>query len=422
MAEVFLAHQVDFQGWRQAVRWHVAHETPPEMLQWRVAAFGETIPAQNDYTTALPASGPRITLSRALLGTLEAAIQARDESRFALGYRVLYRLARNELSISDRDDPDLTALHGLADSVRRETQAFRQRFSAFTEDHASACLHDRPTHYILEANAAFCQARNPRVWEIRTPYRRALWNGQRLFFGPGEDDAAHVSAATWQPAGQGCWQGYPQTLLLPGLSDIQQADNLAALGALAMDCRACPSWENATRAVFGSGQGLFRLMLVGEQPGDQEDLAGIPFVGPAGQVLDRALAEVGFVREQIYVTNAVKHFGFTWRNGRRLHKKPDEIAITACHVWLEAERRVLNPALVVMLGATAARSVLKRPVTISRERSKIIPLDDTADGLVTVHPSYLLRLPDDSTRQREYENFVADLKLARDYLHDKRLL
>jgi DNA polymerase len=249
-----------------------------------------------------------------------------------------------------------------------------------------------------------------------------LWNGQRLFFGPGEDGAARVQAATWQRAGQGFWQGYPQTVLLPGLKDIQQADSLATLGALAMDCRACPSWENATRTVFGSGQGLFRLMLVGEQPGDQEDMAGLPFVGPAGRVLDRALAEAGFIREQIYVTNAVKHFGFTWRNGRRLHQKPDETAISACHVWLEAERRVLNPALLVMLGATAARSVLKRPVTISRERSTIIPLDDATDGLVTVHPSYLLRLPDDSTRQREYDKFVTDLKLARDYLHGKGLL
>ena len=164
------------------------------------------------------------------------------------------------------------------------------------------------------------------------------------------------------------------------------------------------------------------MRLGGEQPGDQEDLAGMPFVGPAGQVLDKAVAEAGFVREQIYVTNAVKHFGFTWRNGRRLHQKPDETAIHACHVWLEAERRVLNPALVVMLGATAARSMLKKPVTISRERSRIIPLDATTAGLVTVHPSYLLRLPDDSMRQKEYERFVADLKLARDYLHDKGLL
>ncbi|MFT8890924.1 MAG: UdgX family uracil-DNA binding protein [Acetobacter papayae] len=422
LAESVLAHQVDFQGWRNAVRQHIAQDTPPEALHWRVAAFGEAIPETEDSSAALPASGQRLTLSRALLAMLEAAMQARDETRFTLGYRILYRLARHELDLNDEHDPDLMALRVLAESVREETRAFRERFSAFSADRSTACLHDSPTHYIIEANAAFCQARNPRLWEIRTPYRRALWNGQRLFFGPGENEAAHVQASVWQPAGQGCWQGYPQTVLLPALKDIEQADSLAALGALAMDCRACPSWENATRTVFGCGQGLFRLMLVGEQPGDQEDLAGMPFVGPAGQVLDKALAEAGFVREQIYVTNAVKHFGFTWRNGRRLHQKPDETAIHACHVWLEAERRVLNPALVVMLGATAARSMLKKPVTISRERSRIIPLDATTAGLVTVHPSYLLRLPDDSMRQKEYERFVADLKLARDYLHDKGLL
>lgn len=421
LAESVLAHQVDFSAWRQAVRWHIAQETPPGSLHWRVAGFGEALPEQGSGKESAP-SGLRVTLSRALLALLEDAIQARDETRFSLGYTILYRLARRELSLGNGHDPDLMALRALAESVRRETRAFRQRFSTFAANCSTACLHDAPAHYILEANAAFCQARMPRLWEICSPYRRVLWNGQRLFFGPGETEAAHVQASTWQPSGQGCWQGYPNTVQPPSLEETRQADSLAALGALAMDCRACPSWEKATRTVFGSGQGQLRLMLVGEQPGDQEDLAGVPFVGPAGQVLDRALAEAGLNREQIYVTNAVKHFGFTWRNGRRLHQKPDEGAINACHVWLEAERRILDPVLVVMLGATAARSVLKRPITISRERSRILPLDETTSGLVTVHPSYLLRLPDESTRQKEYERFVADIKLARDYLCSKGLL
>lgn len=420
LTQIVLAHQVDFQTWRNAVRWHVARNTPPEALSWRVAAFGETLP--DSGAEPVPEASRPLTLSRALLGTLKEAIQARDETRFALGYRILYRLARHELTPDDAQDPDLIALHELADGVRAETQAFRRRFSAFAADSSAHCLHDSPTHYIVEANAAFCHARNPRLWEIRTPYRRALWNGQRLFFGPGEQEAARVQARTWQPAGQGCWQGYPQTVLPPALTDIDHADSLASLGALAMDCRACPAWEHATRTVFGHGQGLFRLMLVGEQPGDQEDLAGMPFVGPAGQVFDRALAEAGFVRDQVYITNAVKHFSFTWRNGRRLHQKPDEATIQACHVWLEAERRVLAPALVVMLGATAARSVLKRQVTISRERSRIITLDETTCGLVTVHPSYLLRLPDEATRQKEYERFVSDLKLAHETLRGKGLI
>ncbi|MBC7801284.1 MAG: UdgX family uracil-DNA binding protein, partial [Gemmatimonadaceae bacterium] len=172
--------------------------------------------------------------------------------------------------------------------------------------------------------------------------------------------------------------------------------------------------EPATQVVWGEGPSDARVMLIGEQPGDQEDLAGRPFVGPAGQLLDRAMAEAGLDRRAVYVTNAVKHSKFVPRGKRRIHEKPGTGEIVACKFWLDLERDQLKPALTVMLGATAARAVLGRAVTIGRERSKPIPLPDgaggNATGFVTVHPSYLLRLPDEDAKAREYAAFVDDLR------------
>jgi DNA polymerase len=190
------------------------------------------------------------------------------------------------------------------------------------------------------------------------------------------------------------------------------ADALAALAEEAAGCRLCPLWKPATQTVFGQGPAGARLMLVGEQPGDQEDLAGLPFVGPAGQVLDRALAEAGIDRSTIYVTNAVKHFKFEPRGKRRIHATPDYSEIEVCRFWLDQERSVIKPALIVLLGGSAARAVLGRTVTISRERGRPLPLPG-GQAFVTVHPSYLLRLPDEASRDREYAAFVSDLRTAK---------
>lgn len=185
--------------------------------------------------------------------------------------------------------------------------------------------------------------------------------------------------------------------------------------AEAADCRACPLWKGATQTVFGEGRPRAALMLVGEQPGDQEDLAGQPFVGSAGDVLDRALADAGIDRQQVYVTNAVKHFKHEPRGKRRIHKKPSEREIEACHPWLENELALVRPALVVALGATAARSLLGRATPIEANRSQLIPLFGGGRLLITVHPSYLLRVPD-PYRAEAYRRFVEDLKLALPFL------
>jgi DNA polymerase len=167
--------------------------------------------------------------------------------------------------------------------------------------------------------------------------------------------------------------------------------------------------------VFGEGPPDARVMFVGEQPGDAEDLRGRPFVGPAGQVFDRALAEAGIDRAEVYVTNAVKHFKFVPRGKRRIHQKPGSVEIQACSTWLEREIEEVAPELVIALGATATQALFGRPLPIARNRGRFLPLG-TRKALVTVHPSYLLRLPDEAMKQQEFRAFVADLGLVRQYL------
>ena len=190
------------------------------------------------------------------------------------------------------------------------------------------------------------------------------------------------------------------------------ATSLKTLREEAADCRACPLWKNATQTVFGEGPAQAQAVLVGEQPGDKEDLAGKPFVGHAGQMLDRALIEAGIDRTKVYVTNAVKHFKFVPRGKIRLHQKPTTGEIKACRQWYERELAAIKPALVVAMGATAAQSVLGKITPINRNRGRVIDLDHGMKALVTVHPSYLLRLPDEDSKAREYGRFVDDLKIA----------
>ncbi|WP_116810970.1 UdgX family uracil-DNA binding protein [Steroidobacter cummioxidans] len=198
------------------------------------------------------------------------------------------------------------------------------------------------------------------------------------------------------------------------------ARSLTALREEAQHCRACPLWKNATQTVFGEGRATARIVLIGEQPGDREDLVGKPFVGPAGKLLDRALERAGVERTQTYVTNAVKHFKFEPRGKRRIHKKPNEQEISVCRQhWLDNELRLIGPTLVIAMGATAARAVFGRATAIGKNRGHVIKGQSlaselSADVIVTVHPSYLLRVPD-ADRDSAFEEFVTDLKLARQY-------
>ena len=188
--------------------------------------------------------------------------------------------------------------------------------------------------------------------------------------------------------------------------------SLRQLGQAVQGCTRCPLYRDATQAVPGDGPSHATFMLVGEEPGDKEDLAGKPFVGPAGRVLDRALQDAGIARDETFVTNAVKHFKFEMRGKRRLHKRPNNYEIERCKIWLDFERDLVKPSMVVALGVTAARSLIGRTVTIGKVRGKPFDLADGAQLVVTIHPSALLRIEDDADRHAAYKSFVADLKIA----------
>jgi DNA polymerase len=228
------------------------------------------------------------------------------------------------------------------------------------------------------------------------------------------------------------WKNLPEAELIPQLIAGAQAReaamvaagaraerarpaSLAEVAQGAAACRDCPIADCGTRAVAGEGLPGAALMIVGEQPGDQEDIAGRPFVGPAGQLLDDHLARAGIGRAGAYVTNAVKHFKFAWKGKHRLHQSPTAKEIDTCRWWLEAERAIVKPRLVLALGASAARGLLGRTVSVTRERGKAIALDDGAELWVTVHPSYLLRL-DGAAREKQAALFAADLVAMRERL------
>jgi DNA polymerase len=182
------------------------------------------------------------------------------------------------------------------------------------------------------------------------------------------------------------------------------------LRAAAAGCTACRLYQNATQTVFGEGPSGARIMLVGEQPGDAEDIAGHPFVGPAGKLLDRCLAEAGIDRSRVWVTNAVKHFKWVPRGTRRIHSKPGSVEIAACFPWLEAEIRAVAPQVVVALGATAGQALFGKAFRVTRDRGRLMPWTLAPYGFATVHPSALLRAPDEAARRREIQLFIEDLR------------
>ena len=202
----------------------------------------------------------------------------------------------------------------------------------------------------------------------------------------------------------------PVSELLPDELSIE------ALQEAAAGCRACDLWSRATQTVFGEGPESARVLMVGEQPGDQEDRAGRPFVGPAGQVLDQALEAAGIDRSLVYVTNVVKHFKWTARGKRRIHERPDREEISACLPWLEAEFGVIKPDVIVCLGATAAQALLGSDFRVTRQRGQIMASTFGAPIMATVHPSSILRAPDEQSRRQAMGSFVADLRHLRAYL------
>ena len=459
MHTILLSHVTDYEGWRHAARALALRSVPPEQVTWCVEEADDLFAAPSQVT----ATAGAFAVPRAMVSLAETVIQAREPAKFGLLYALIWRAHRGEKRLlEDAADPLVARLTRLAQAVRRDTHKMRAflRFREVSEEGALRYVAwFEPDHYIVEANAGFFVRRFATMgWSILTPYRSAHWDGETVRLGPGaqrdqvpDDDAleaywrAYFSsifnparvkiAAMLSEMPKKYWHNLPEAAAIPELirqahareetmvahpviSPERPARKPAApgqvpegLAAEAAACRLCDLWQHATQTVFGEGPLDARIMLVGEQPGDQEDLAGRPFVGPAGQMLDRALAEAGITRSSVYVTNAVKHFKFEPRGKRRIHATPDRAEIEVCRVWLDRERALVKPALTVLLGASAARAVLRRTVTISRERGRPIPLEG-GTAFITVHPSYLLRLPDEESKRREYAALVEDLRAA----------
>lgn len=456
MHAVTLAHPADLEGWRAAARGLAASGVPAHAVTWQVA--GETGDLLAGAAIPAAATGAGFTVPRAFLDLAGAVVCHREPDRFGLLYAALLRLRTEPKLLDDKADPLVDRLEALRRAVARDIHKMRAfvRFREVQDDEGERFVAwFEPDHHIVRRNADFFVRRFATMrWSILTPDLCAHWDGDALDFTPGATRADAPDGdpveATWRtyyasifnPARlkvkamqkempKKYWRNMPETALVPGLiaaagvrtkamidagAPQVAAGSLDALAAEASACTRCPLHAPATQTVFGEGPADAPLMFVGEQPGDQEDLAGRPFVGPAGQMFDRALAEAGIDRAAAYVTNAVKHFKFEPRGKRRIHQKPDVSEIRACSVWLEGERARVKPKLVVALGATAARALLGRAVAIGKARGEPIPLDDGSELWVTIHPSFLLRIEDREAAAAEYARFVADLSRIRDRL------
>jgi DNA polymerase len=460
-----LTHQVtldepdDFDGWRHAARALALAGVAPDGVVWRVA--GEAGDLFGSDTPLPPPRDPPVDLRvpRAFLDLARSVVQHSDPSRFGRLYALLIRLQRQPKAIEDRADPALRQLDDMAKAVRRDIHKMRAfvRFRTVRdEDGERFVAWFEPQHHIVRHNARFFVDRFAAMrWSILTPALSIHWDGAVLAEGPGAtradapaDDPVETIwktyyGAIFNPARvkigamlkempRKYWHNMAETALIGQLiAGAHQRESrmidtaaqtspsgnataaIAALREEADSCRRCPLWQPATQTVFGEGPADATIMLVGEQPGDQEDQAGHPFVGPAGQMLDAALAEAGLDRAKLYVTNAVKHFKFEPRGKRRIHQSPVTDEIKACRWWLDQERAIVRPRLTIALGATAARALAGKAVTIGRERGRPVQFADGGAGWITVHPSYLLRLPDPDLAETERRRFVEDLSAAR---------
>jgi probable DNA metabolism protein len=466
---ITLDSETDFEGWRQAARALALNGVKPSDVTWTIRGNAPELFEPSSPAPALEAPHGTFNVSAKFVELAQSAILHRDPERFAILYRLLWRLRSSHDLLAVATDADVSQLAAMAKAVHRDQHKMKAfvRFREIGRDPKSHFVAwFEPEHHIVEATAPFFASRfADMAWSILTPDVCAHWDGHAVSITPGvakadapsedrlEETWRRYYASIFNPARlkvkamqsempKKYWRNLPEASLIkpliesaerltgamiadaatephksqkrpePEMKRKMAADDIEALREEAADCRACHLWKDATQTVFGEGPQQARIMLVGEQPGDKEDLAGKPFVGPAGQMLDRALEDAGIDRSKVYVTNAVKHFKFVPRGKIRLHQKPNTSEIKACRPWYERELAAIKPDLVVAMGATAAQSVFGKITPINKNRGRLIDLDDGVQALVTVHPSYLLRLPDADAKAREYQRFVEDLKIA----------
>jgi probable DNA metabolism protein len=474
-----LNHRVSatsFADWRRAARSLLAEGVAPHEVDWATHGeadlFGDDVAEQ--VASATPDHGPGATLriSSALMSLLEAAACFRAPDRWALLYRILWRSQQGDATAMSAADADGARLHAMAKAVKREAHKmhaflrFRERDPAAGDPRFIAWF--EPAHDVL-ANAAghFARRMGRASWLIVTPDGTAASDGETVCFGPApagrpdEVDIDDQGEALWltyyrsiyNPSRLNTgamemhmpvryWKNLPEGRLIPGLIsaagagarrtgqaqgvgarqgtqvrvEAAQAMPARALPSALSQCRNCELWRNATQAVAGAGPATAALMLVGEQPGDQEDLSGVPFAGPAGKVLDRALQGAGIDRKAAYLTNAVKHFKWEPRGKRRIHKTPAQREVDACNPWLKQELAAVAPRVVVALGSTALRALTgRRDLSLSAVQGQVLEVDGR-QVVPTWHPSYVLRLPGQQEQDAAFRDMLSALLVAKKLL------
>jgi DNA polymerase len=468
-----------FDEWREAARELIVRRVAPESVEWASnEADGDLFSQAAADAAPVPPGDPgaaasSLRLPRELIAMLASAACFTAADRWAFLYKVVWRWQLGERAVISAADPDGARLHAMVKAVHREEHdmhayiRFRERKQ---EDGAPRFVAwFEPTHEVLPQVAQhFAGRMGSASWMIATPAATVLWDGAQLHQAPAlmrsaadiEDDGEALwltyYRSIFNPARLNAdllrshipsrfWKNLPEGAIVPAMISaaangerrtgqtgaVGRRDGAATIAITPEraqpqrdepdkldQCRRCDLWRNATQAVPGVGPTKARIMLVGEQPGDQEDLQGLPFVGPAGAVLERALTEAGVERRTVYLTNAVKHFKWELRGKRRLHKTPAQREVSACHVWLEQELEKVKPEVVVALGATALKSVLQDGAATMREVMDA-PFQHEGRWVVAVyHPSFVLRARDEESRQQAYEVIVAGLRDALRLLGD----
>jgi DNA polymerase len=455
---IVLREGADLEGFRDAARRLVARQAPPEAVLWGTQA-------EAFFGADLPEAAPPLALPRPAAALIETVICHRDPARYALLYTLIWRLLHGERHLPEvASDPLMHRLETMRKAVHRDLHkmhAFLRFREVADPDGAERYVAwFEPDHHILEAAAPFFIERfRGLAWSILTPLGALHWNREALSFGPParRQDAPDSDAfeTAWQgyyesvfnPAranpkamrthmAKKYWRNMPETQAIPALIRAAPArmremiekeaampakrDPVKAVAAMAEQeprslkalnriiAAAEPLVPGADHAVLGEGPEGATIAFVGEQPGDQEDREGRPFVGPAGRLLNQAMEETGIDRSQVYVTNAVKHFKFEQRGKKRIHQKPTTGEVKRYRWWLMKELDFVKPKLVVALGSTAALALAGKPVSVTKARGKARFED--FEGYITVHPSYLLRIPDAAAKEEAYQAFCNDLK------------
>lgn len=450
-----------YDNWHAEARRLLALDVPPAAVEWQDVRDAQLL-LPDASTAPDPPTENRVRVPGAFVREAKLAALHRSHAQWAVLYRLLWPVAHGRREVlADPLNPDAQALEAMVREVRRDEHKMHAfvRFRRVTdiEGERFVAFH-RPDHYIVRLAAPFFVERFRAMrWSILTPDGCVHWDRTVLHFSPGVDASAAPAddaleelwrtyyASIFNPARvnpramvrelpRRHWATLPEAQAIPSLiagapGRVEQmltqpsratsarpyvpaGAPVEALREAVAACRGCALFQQATHAVFGEGPVTASMMLVGEQPGDEEDLRGAPFVGPAGEVLDEAISSAGLARASLYVTNAVKHFTFRREGKRRIHERPRASDVRACRPWLDAEIDRVKPSVIVCLGSTASQALIGAHVRIQRDRGKTFPTAWAPHVMVTYHPSAVLRADDPSHREDIYRSIVADLESA----------